>query len=123
MSVAYGTFTGAPVPTKPTKPTLNPSDVNFIILAMTGFFLGLVGIFLHLGRSHLSNYPHLLLPLPPLAVASYVFCLNLVRYNGNVPEFGTFMKELGLLILVSSIFFLIFSIATMLPLYAMYAQR
>ena len=51
---------------------------NLIIIASMGFAMFIVGLILYSNASRIAPYMRYLLPLPPIAVAAYIYVLNVV---------------------------------------------
>lgn len=82
-------------------------------MTITGLLLGIIGLLLFMFAHRLSGYMHLLLTLPPVAVASYVFVVNLYKItNGTQLPFVQLCSELFHLVLVSSGFLVVFVLFT-----------
>ncbi len=61
--------------------------VNIISIAVSGLLMLLAGLLLYLLRDTVSRNLRFFLPIPPIAVAAYVFVFNLFRhYEGNLPS-------------------------------------
>lgn len=68
---------------------MNPSVLKTYILSIivTGLLIMLVGILLYYYRSELSANVRFFMPIPPLAVAAYIFVFNMFdHYNGSIPD-------------------------------------
>ena len=51
---------------------------NLIVIASMGFAMFIVGLILYSNASRVAPYMRYLLPLPPIAVAAYIYVLNIV---------------------------------------------
>lgn len=94
--------------------------VNFLTLLITGILLFIVGLILYFNRTKplISQNMSVLVPLPPQAVGSYVFCFNLMKaFEGQLPSpLETFLQLIEFLGI--SIFFLfLFVILTLFTIY------
>ncbi len=56
---------------------------NLIIIASMGFAMFVVGLILYTNATRVAPYMRYLLPLPPIAVAAYIYVLNIVGYQGD----------------------------------------
>ena len=56
---------------------------NLIIITSMGLAMFLVGLFLYFNASRVAPYMRYLLPLPPIAVAAYIYVLNVVGARGG----------------------------------------
>ena len=71
----------------------------------------LTGVGLYLFRAYVSDYIRFFLPIPPLAVAAYVFVFNMFKhYQGDLPaENGKVFSELFLSTLSAAVIFGLFT--------------
>ena len=51
---------------------------NLVIIASMGLAMFLIGLFLYVNASRVAPYMRYLLPIPPIAVAAYIYVLNVV---------------------------------------------
>lgn len=59
---------------------------NMLSIAVAGLLLLLTGVFLYLFRNQIADHTRFLMPIPPLAVAAYIFVFNMYgHYGGNLP--------------------------------------
>ena len=56
---------------------------NLIIIASMGFAMFVVGLILYSNATRVAPYMRYLLPLPPIAVAAYIYVLNIVGAEGD----------------------------------------
>ncbi len=56
---------------------------NLIIITSMGFAMFAVGLILYTNASCVAPYMRYLLPLPPIAVAAYIYVLNVVSFKGD----------------------------------------
>ena len=56
---------------------------NLIVIASMGFAMFIVGLILYSNASRVAPYMRYLLPLPPIAVAAYIYVLNVVGAQGD----------------------------------------
>lgn len=56
---------------------------NLIVIASMGFSMFSIGVILYTKSAWVSPYIRYLLPLPPIAVAAYIYVLDMVKRNGN----------------------------------------
>ena len=57
---------------------------NLIVIASMGFAMFIVGLILYTNASRVAPYMRYLLPLPPIAVAAYIYVLNVVGAQGDL---------------------------------------
>jgi hypothetical protein len=68
--------------------------INILSITGIGLLLLVTGLLLYLLKDAIGQYIRFLLPLPPLAVAAYVFVLNVFKtYNGTLPDSPSMMRE------------------------------
>ena len=51
---------------------------NLIVIASMGFAMFAIGLILYSNASRIAPFMRYLLPLPPIAVAAYIYVLNIV---------------------------------------------
>ena len=51
---------------------------NLIVIASLGFAMFVIGLILYSNASRVAPFMRYLLPLPPIAVAAYIYVLNIV---------------------------------------------
>lgn len=51
---------------------------NLIVIASMGFAMFVIGVILYSNASRIAPFMRYLLPLPPIAVAAYIYVLNIV---------------------------------------------
>ena len=93
--------------------------VNILSIAASGLVLLLAGLALYVLRDSLAKYLRYFLPVPPIAVAAYVYVFNMFRfYNASLPSgpLAT-LRELFYGTLVATVAFGLFSAAMMLIIY------
>ena len=82
---------------------------NLLMIAMMGFAMFVVGMVLYACAGKISAFGYLLLPLPPIAVASYVYLSNWLVDNDVASLRGaallTKLKEVLLQTLVGGLSF------------------
>lgn len=86
--------------------------INTLSIAVAGFLILLTGIILYFFRNDISDNIRFFMPLPPLAVAAYIFVFNLYsHYDGTLPEgtWGT-AKEIIYGTAVAAIAFGVFTV-------------
>lgn len=60
---------------------------NMLSIAVAGLLLLLTGVFLYLFRNQISGNIRFFMPIPPLAVAAYIFVFNMFgHYGGHLPQ-------------------------------------
>lgn len=60
------------------------NTVNILCVILSGFFMACLGIILYFFKDQMIL--RYFLPIPPIAVASYVFVFNLIKDHGRLPE-------------------------------------
>ncbi|MDX1614078.1 MAG: hypothetical protein R3300_07180 [Candidatus Promineifilaceae bacterium] len=68
---------------------MNPEllRTNVLSIALAGLLMLLTGVVLYLFREQLSDNVRFFMPIPPLAVAAYIFVFNMYsHYDGRLPE-------------------------------------
>ena len=97
--------------------------VNILAIALSGLVLLVAGLILYLLRDNLARYLRFFLPIPPIAVAAYVYVFNMFRfYNAGLPAgpWAT-LRELFYGTLVATLFFGFFAAAMVLIIYLLKA--
>lgn len=67
---------------------MNPDIIktNTLSIAVAGLLILLTGITLYLFRDEVYDNIRFFMPIPPLAVAAYIFVFNMYsHYDGNLP--------------------------------------
>jgi hypothetical protein len=85
---------------------------NLLSIVGAGFLMLLAGIVLYLIRGQLSTNYRFFMPLPPLAVAAYIYVFNMFgHYSGELPDgfWGT-AKEIFFSVAVTAVSFGLFVI-------------
>ncbi len=60
---------------------------NILSIAAAGLLILLTGLVLYFIRDEISENVRFFMPIPPLAVAAYIFVFNMYsHYEGNLPE-------------------------------------
>lgn len=68
--------------------------LNLLSIAVSGLIMLAAGLVLYAFRAGMAPYVRYVLPIPPLAVAAYVFVFNLFKtYAGRPPAAGDLMRE------------------------------
>jgi len=68
---------------------MNPEvlKTNVLSVAVAGLLMLITGIALYLFRDQISDNIRFFMPIPPLAVAAYIFVFNMYNYyEGQLPE-------------------------------------
>jgi len=89
---------------------------NILTLAGAGLLVLLTGLSLFFFRDFFARYIRFFLPIPPLAVAAYIYVYNLFEhYNGRLPSGGMVVaKDLLLNVLISAVFIILFTVLLIL---------
>ena len=85
---------------------------NLLSIIGAGLLILVAGTFLYLIRGNLSANYRFFMPLPPLAVAAYIYVFNMFsHYSGELPDgFWATTKEILYSVVVTAISFSIFVI-------------
>ena len=62
---------------------IEAARTNLIIITSMGLAMFLVGLFFSANASRIAPYMRYLLPLPPIAVAAYIYVLNVIGAKGD----------------------------------------
>ncbi len=91
---------------------------NILTLSAAGLFILITGLTLYFFRDSFSRYIRFFLPIPPLAVAAYIYVYNLFEhFKGSLPDNPMIVaKDVATGIAVASIFFTIFTILLVLSI-------
>lgn len=87
---------------------------NLLTILFAGGLLALLGVGLYLGREVVAPYMRYILPIPPLAVAAYVFTFNYFKDVGQSPKFETIIREVSSATLVANATFFCLSLILIL---------
>jgi hypothetical protein len=85
---------------------------NILSIAVAGLLILLTGIVLYLFREQIADNVRFFMPIPPLAVAAYIFVFNMYNhYNGQLPE-GAWVaaKEILYSTIIAALSFGVFAI-------------
>lgn len=96
---------------------------NLLSIVVAGLLILLAGTFLYLIRGNLSANYRFFMPLPPLAVAAYIYVFNMFGYySGDLPDgLWSTVKEILLSVTVTAVSFSIF--VTLLIIIIGYLKR
>ena len=94
----------------------NTLITNTLSIVGAGLLILITGILFFIFRESVSKYIRFLMPIPPLAVAAYIFVFNMyVYYRGNLPERTVdIVKEIILSVAFSSLVFGAFTVLIIL---------
>jgi hypothetical protein len=67
--------------------------INLLTISLIGGLLALVGLALFFAHASVASYIRYLLPLPPVAVAAYVFTFNYFKDVVQPPTIWDIIKE------------------------------
>ena len=96
--------------------------INILSIAGIGLLLLVTGLLLYLFKDAVAQYIRFLLPLPPLAVAAYVFVLNVFKnYNGTLPDTPLVIREVLSGTALAAVIFGVFSLLLIVIIH--FAQR
>ena len=86
--------------------------VNILSIAAFGLIVLLAGLGLYIFRGAVAPYIRFFLPIPPIAVATYISVFNLFRnYGGHLPTNSSVMvREIILSTAIAAISFATFSV-------------
>ena len=101
----------------------NILKLNILAIAGFGILVTILGLALYFFQDAVAEYVRFLLPIPPLAVAAYVFVINMFRqYAGKMPENNLeLVKELLTGIGIAALIFGLLSLG--LTFFLDYARR
>jgi len=82
--------------------------INIMSIAVSGLLMLAAGIILYLFKDYLScGSVRFMLPLPPIAVAAYIFVFNMFKhYQCCVPGKSILVSEIIIATITSTFFFL-----------------
>lgn len=63
--------------------TLDATRTNLLIVMAMGVAMFVLGLLLYLNGTRIAPYMRYLLPMPPIAVAAYIYVLNAVNAKGG----------------------------------------
>jgi hypothetical protein len=86
--------------------------INIMSIAVSGLLMLAAGIILYLFKDYLScGSVRFMLPLPPIAVAAYIFVFNMFKhYQCCVPGKSILVSEIIIATITSTFFFFVFTI-------------
>jgi hypothetical protein len=87
-------------------------ETNILSIAGAGLLILITGVFFFIFKGPISKNIRYFLPIPPLAVAAYIFVFNMfVHYDGVLPEnTWNVAKEVIYSTVISSVTFCIFTV-------------
>ena len=93
---------------------MNPEvlKTNMLSIAVAGLLIMITGITLYFFRDEISDNVRFFMPIPPLAVAAYIFVFNMYsHYDGSLPG-GTWatVRELLISTAIASVSFGVFAL-------------
>ena len=88
---------------------------NLIVIASMGFAMFIIGLILYSNVSRIAPFMRYLLPLPPIAVAAYIYVLNVV----SSIEDGTLNigKDLLMETLIGTVSFILITVLLLIQHY------
>lgn len=94
---------------------LDVLKTNMLSIAVAGFLIMVTGIVLYLFREQISQNVRFFMPIPPLAVAAYIFVFNMYTYyDGRLPnENWVAAKEILYSTAIAAISFGVFALLIM----------
>ncbi|MFZ4655403.1 MAG: hypothetical protein ACOYNY_00225 [Caldilineaceae bacterium] len=87
---------------------------NLLTMLIAGGLLAFIGLGLYLGRDFVAPYIRYILPIPPLAVAAYVFAFNYFKDVNQSTKFETIIREVSNATLVANATFFCLSLVLIL---------
>jgi len=87
---------------------------NLLTMLIAGGLLAFIGLGLYLGRDFVAPYMRYILPIPPLAVAAYVFAFNYFKDVNQSTKFETIIREVSNATLVANATFFCLSLVLIL---------
>lgn len=85
---------------------------NILTLASAGLLILLTGLSLFFFRGFFARYIRFFLPIPPLAVAAYIYVYNMYdQFGGRLPARSLdLVKDVAINVLISFTFLTVFTI-------------
>ena len=91
--------------------------INILSIALSGLIMMVSGGVLYFFRGVLTNgLIRYFLPIPPIAVAAYIFVFNMFKYQSSRPDKLNLAVEMLIATLVSSSFFFVFTAVLILAI-------
>lgn len=89
---------------------------NILTLAGAGLLILLTGLSLYFFRDFFARYIRFFLPIPPLAVAAYIYVYNMFEhFNGQLPPSSwETVKDVSVNVMISLTFFTLFTVLLIL---------
>lgn len=87
---------------------------NLLTILFAGGLLACIGLGLYLGRDFVAPYMRYILPIPPLAVAAYVFAFNYFKDVNQSTRIETILREVSSATLVANATFFCLSLLLIL---------
>lgn len=88
--------------------------INLLTILFAGGLLACIGLGLYLGRDFVAPYMRYILPIPPLAVAAYVFTFNYFKDVPQPTKLETIIREVSSATLVANAAFFCLSLVLIL---------
>lgn len=88
--------------------------INLLTILFAGGLLACIGLGLYLGRDLVAPYMRYILPIPPLAVAAYVFTFNYFKDVPQPTKLETIIREVSSATLVANAAFFCLSLVLIL---------
>lgn len=88
--------------------------INLLTILFAGGLLACIGLGLYLGRDFVAPYLRYILPIPPLAVAAYVFTFNYFKDVPQPTKLETIIREVSSATLVANAAFFCLSLVLIL---------
>ena len=88
--------------------------INLLTILLAGGLLAFIGLGLYLGRELVAPYMRYILPIPPLAVAAYVFTFNYFKDVDQSTRIETIIREVSSATLVANAVFFCLSFVLIL---------
>lgn len=85
---------------------------NILTLTSAGFLIFVTGLLIYFFRDYAAKYIRYFMPIPPLAVAAYIYVYNMFEnFQGELPSSSLEVaKELSTAILIAALFFAVFTV-------------
>lgn len=88
--------------------------INLLTILFAGGLLACIGLGLYFGRDGVAPYMRYILPIPPLAVAAYVFTFNYFKDVPQPTKLETIIREVSSATLVANAAFFCLSLLLIL---------
>lgn len=90
--------------------------INILVIAVSGILMMMAGIILYFFRHSVAGNMRYFLPIPPIAVAAYVFVFKFFEHYKNYPDIqiGNAIWEVFYGTVITAVIFSVFTVLLML---------